>query len=59
MKEATAIHSNTVVPEVDRALLELNLGLSPEERLRRHDEALELAEELRRAGEKMRNAEAG
>lgn len=40
----------------DLALLLLNLSLTYEERLRRHDEALRLAEDLREAGRRLRNA---
>jgi len=35
----------------DLSLVDCNLILSPEERLLRHDAALELAQELRKAGE--------
>ena len=41
---------------IDLSLLLLNLGLTYEERLRRHDEALRLAEDLREAGKRLRNA---
>lgn len=37
---------------IDLSLLRQALELSPTERLRRHERALELAEALRRAGEK-------
>lgn len=37
---------------IDVSLLRENLTLTPTERLRRHEQALELAEALRRAGEK-------
>lgn len=40
--------------DVDRTLLRENLKLTYEERLRKHQRALEMVEELRRAGEKMR-----
>ncbi|QYM80840.1 hypothetical protein K0B96_13185 [Horticoccus luteus] len=35
----------------DLNLIDCNLALSPEQRLLRHDAALELAQELRKAGE--------
>lgn len=35
----------------DISLIECNLALTPEERLLRHDSALELAQALRKAGE--------
>lgn len=35
----------------DLSLVDCTLALSPEERLLRHDAALELAQELRKAGE--------
>jgi hypothetical protein len=52
-------NSNSLDPAVeatqragfDLNLIDCNLALSPEERLLRHDAALELAQELRKAGE--------
>lgn len=40
--------------DVDRTLLRENLKLTPEERLRKHDERLRLALALREAGRKVR-----
>lgn len=42
--------------EVDLALLDLNLRLTVEERIRKHDEAARLVEELSRAGKMWRDA---
>ena len=39
---------------IDLELIEHNLTLSPEERARQHDSALQLALELKRVGEEMR-----
>lgn len=40
--------------DVDRTLLRENLRLSPEERIRKGQEMLEFAEEVRRSGREMR-----
>jgi hypothetical protein len=37
----------------DLNLIDCNLALTPEERMLRHDSALELAQELRKAGERL------
>lgn len=43
-------HKN-ITPDFDISLLEANLELSIEDRIRTHDEALEVALEFKRAGE--------
>ena len=50
--ENTGLHDSGI----DLSLLLRNLSLTYEERLRRHDEALRLAEDLREAGRRLRNA---
>jgi hypothetical protein len=42
------------MPDVDRTLLRENLKLSFEERARKHLRVLQMVEELRRAGKKLR-----
>jgi hypothetical protein len=42
---------------VDLSIIESNLALTPAERIRRHNDFLELVLALRRAGEKLRESE--
>ncbi|MGK5086006.1 hypothetical protein WDW86_00465 [Bdellovibrionota bacterium FG-2] len=41
---------------IDVSLLDVNLDLSPQERIERHESALELVNELRKAGELLSKA---
>ena len=43
-----------LMPDIDRSLLRENLKLSFEERARKHLRVLQMVEELRRAGKKLR-----
>lgn len=53
-KTPEQIIAEAVQAGIDLELVEYNLTLSPEERARQHDGALELALELKRIGEEMR-----
>ena len=60
--EATAANMDTVralMRDVDRTLLRVNLKLSFEERARKHLRVLQMVEELRRAGKKLRRKSDG
>lgn len=54
MPDQNHIIEDAVRAGVDVELVEHNLTLTPEERARQHDGALELALELKRLGEEMR-----
>ena len=48
-----------LMPDIDRSLLRENLKLSFEERARKHLRVLQMVEELRRAGKKLRQKSDG
>jgi len=48
-----------LMPDIDRSLLRQNLKLSFEERARKHLRVLQMVEELRRAGKKLRQKNDG
>jgi len=59
---SAAANNNSVVDfmcDVDRTLLRENLKLSFEERARKHLRVLQMVEELRRAGKKLRQKSDG
>ncbi len=53
-KTAQEIDAEAIQAGIDLELMEHNLTLSPEERARQHDSALQLALEMKRVGEEMR-----
>lgn len=53
-KTPEEIIAEAVQAGIDLEMVEHNLTLSPEERARQHDSALQLALELKRTGEEMR-----
>jgi hypothetical protein len=62
LMEATAAKDATVrdlIGDIDRSLLRENLKLSFEERARKHLRVLQMVEELRRAGKKLRQQSNG
>lgn len=57
MNEADEAAIQACMHDVDRTLLRQNLKLTFEQRVRKHLRALQMVEELRRAGRKLRGAQ--
>jgi len=57
MKEDIQEGKSEIQSDVDLSLIDINLRLSVEERIQRHDEAAQLVEDLLKAGEAWRRGQ--